>query len=243
MIHVIITTYNNPKNVKKCLNKISEVSREINILVCDNNSKEETKKVLKTFENKFNIHYNDKNIGKSALVNKMYKSLKVDRNDILIIMDGDLEIVGSSDDFFNLSEKIIKGLDCSIAVANQQGNNCHKFNAPWIYCEPGKFNYVANLGGGGMAGGVTIIKCGLWEEVGGYRENTGPNETAPIYGSDDGFLLHDSSLISEKPVVIIKELLVNHPFDEDPGYKKWKNDRFVEHLRHGFCLETKGYYD
>ena len=62
-------------------------------------------------------------------------------------------------------------------------------------------------------------------------------------GSDDGFFLYDASVWTRRPVAIIKELIVEHPFDEDEGYKNWKQTRFNEHVKHGCCLETKGYYD
>lgn len=68
---VIIPTYNNSKTLEKVINDILKFTS--NIIVVNDGSYDETKNILKRFENMVTVLTNIKNMGKGASLKKGFK--------------------------------------------------------------------------------------------------------------------------------------------------------------------------
>ncbi len=79
-VSVIIVTYNSEKQVKNCLESIfssKTKKRKVEIIIIDNNSKDKTLKIVKTyFDKKVNIVHNKTNLGFAKAVNQGIKKSK-----------------------------------------------------------------------------------------------------------------------------------------------------------------------
>jgi GT2 family glycosyltransferase len=102
-LSINILTWNSAKYIEKCLiHALSQTLREIEIIVIDNDSRDETIKILKTYKNKVKIISNDKNKGFSGGHNI---GIKNSNSEYVLILNPDVFL----DSFY--AEKIVKYLD------------------------------------------------------------------------------------------------------------------------------------
>ncbi len=94
ILNIIICVFNEEKTIGILLDKVLEVSLpnkiKKKIIVLDNNSTDNTKKILEKYNNNkiIKIIYNKKNIGKGGSI---IKSLNYCRGDLVVFQDADLE--------------------------------------------------------------------------------------------------------------------------------------------------------
>lgn len=108
-LSIIIPVYNEENTIAKTLLNVKEadtLSLKKEIIVVDDNSTDNTKTILKKYENKdlHKIYYNSINSGKGLCVKKGILS---STGDIVIIQDADLEY--SPQDYPNLLKPIVEG--------------------------------------------------------------------------------------------------------------------------------------
>ena len=101
MLSIIIPTLNEEDNIKKTLNKIQKISNKIdlNIVVVDDNSKDNTLKLVELFKKKLDIKIirNDKKLGLGYALMKGYL---ISNNPFVMFLDADLSVDES--DILNL---------------------------------------------------------------------------------------------------------------------------------------------
>ena len=101
MLSIIIPTLNEEDNIKKTLNKIQKISNKIdlNIIVVDDNSKDNTLKLVELFKKKLDIKIirNDKKLGLGYALMKGYL---ISNNPFVMFLDADLSVDES--DILNL---------------------------------------------------------------------------------------------------------------------------------------------
>lgn len=264
MIKVIVPTYHRLPQLKRCLEglaaEIEESEKDyLSINFVDNGSGPEVMDELNAFRSKYPDNVGvvlslANNIGKAKACNKLARYLDIQSEDIVVSMDGDLIIRQPSGRFFETGEDILlfgAYTGCSlcpkkeehkapaVVVAYQTGNSRHMFKEDWHVPDndPDLGVHTRSDTGFGVAGGCFFVMGGLWNKVGGYRSSVG------LYGGDDGFFLLDAAVASKKPVWVLKNLVVEHPPEEDAEYAQWKQTVFEQQLKHGRCLMHKGFYD
>ncbi len=94
MISIIIVTYNNWRYLGKLLDKLSSTPKDWQVIIVDNNSNQETKKILKKYQSKpnFKIIFNKKNLGFGRAVNQ---ASKIAKGEYLLLLNPDLLINSS----------------------------------------------------------------------------------------------------------------------------------------------------
>ena len=101
MLSIIIPTLNEEKNIEETLNKIEKISNKIdlNIVVVDDSSKDNTLKLVELFKDKLDIKIirNDKNLGLGYALMKGYM---ISNNPFVMFLDADLSVEES--DILNL---------------------------------------------------------------------------------------------------------------------------------------------
>lgn len=106
-LSIIIPAYNEEQTIARILEKIEAVDlggvgKEI--IVVDDCSSDRTGEILKKFENKYKIIYQDKNSGKGAAVRRGFKEAG---GDVAIIQDADLEY--NPEEYGKLIKPILDG--------------------------------------------------------------------------------------------------------------------------------------
>ncbi len=85
---VLVLTYNSEKYIKKCIDSLlSSIDKGDEIIVLDNNSKDNTVKILEKYSNKINIYLCNKNLGVAQGRNVLSNLAK---NDVLSFIDSDI---------------------------------------------------------------------------------------------------------------------------------------------------------
>lgn len=250
MLHVFSCSYNQINHTKRSVESILsaiEATRacpiEYNII--DNNSKDGSQEFLLKHSNKININLNNKNMGKAVATNIAIKEAakRLNKDSVLFLVDSDIRLTDLN--FFNEFLEIWSKIKTQVSaiVCNQDGNSLMKRDFVWR--ESKDFSYfVPSEGyGSGIAGGAMFVPYEYWLKVKGYRENTGPKCTPSIYGSNDGLLMLDLWTKTLKPITIIKDLEVYHPFEENKDYQKWKIMQHNALKENGHSVATKGFFD
>ena len=100
-LSIVITNFNKAKYLNECLNSITKQNlANIELILIDDNSKDQSRKILKKYKNKIKIIYNKKNIGPSASRNI---GIKIASGTYITFVDAD-------DKIFNCLSKIIKNI-------------------------------------------------------------------------------------------------------------------------------------
>lgn len=127
-LSIVITNFNKAKYLNECLNSITKQNlAKIELILIDDNSNDQSRKILNEYKNKIKIFYNKKNIGPSACRNI---GIKAATGDYIAFVDSD-------DKIFNCLSKIIKNIlyqknKCDLIVlkylsTNQSLNNYNYF--------------------------------------------------------------------------------------------------------------------
>ena len=95
ILSIIITNFNKAKYLNECLNSIIQQKLEkVEVILIDDNSNDQSKKILEKYKNKIKIKYNKKNIGPSACRNK---GIKKANGLYTVFVDADDKIYASLD--------------------------------------------------------------------------------------------------------------------------------------------------
>lgn len=87
---LIIPIYNEAKTLNKLLETLNNLDEKIEIIIIDDGSTDNTKKILEVnFNNNIKIINNNYNLGKGSAINV---GIKVASNQNIILFDGDLEL-------------------------------------------------------------------------------------------------------------------------------------------------------
>ena len=90
LISVIITTYNNPKFLKQCLNSfVSQKDKNFEVIVADDGSSKETKELVYSYKNKLKINHvwhADEGFRAAKIRNE---AVKISSGKYLVFIDGD----------------------------------------------------------------------------------------------------------------------------------------------------------
>jgi glycosyltransferase involved in cell wall biosynthesis len=87
-VSIIIPVYNEYNTIETVINRVLDVKFEKEIIIIDDGSTDGTKKILEKFNNKIQIYYHERNLGKGAAIRT---ALQYAKGDIVIIQDADLE--------------------------------------------------------------------------------------------------------------------------------------------------------
>jgi len=156
--------------------------------------------------------FTDKNYGKSYNVNYILNTIN-ENQDFLFYMDGDIILLK----YENLFDKLIdiSKHNFGIIALNQQQDCRHN---PMIYLHQIQIENITLLHSDseyGIAGGVYFMKFELAKK---YRL-----KEVGIYGPDDTLLIKElrkDGYVS----VVVKDIYVIHPFENNENYKKNKNE-------------------
>ena len=125
MISIVIPTINEEKNISKTLDKISKIKEILDseIIIVDDNSQDNTLKIVKSFSKKLNIKIiqNKNNFG---LGYALIKGFKFSKNNFVMFLDADLSI--KKKDLIKLYKKREKN---SIIVGSRYLKNSRIYGA------------------------------------------------------------------------------------------------------------------
>ncbi len=85
---IIIPIYNEERSLPSLLDKLKKIPNEIEVIIVDDGSNDQTDIILSNYNN-FTIIHNKSNIGKGASIRK---GVGLASNQNIILMDGDLEV-------------------------------------------------------------------------------------------------------------------------------------------------------
>ena len=128
-LSIIICVFNEEKTIEKLINKVEKCFLPNNfykeIIIVDNNSTDNTNKVLKKYENNKNItiKYQKKNLGKG---NSIIEGLNISNGDFVVFQDADLEY--DPENYRLLLEKLFKyNLDAVFGSRSLNKSNYHLY--------------------------------------------------------------------------------------------------------------------
>lgn len=90
LLSVIIVTYNSSSTIKDCLDSLINSEPAAEIIVVDNNSSDQTVKILENYKNKINLIISPTNVGLSKAINKV---VSLANGDYLSLLNPDCKIV------------------------------------------------------------------------------------------------------------------------------------------------------
>lgn len=270
-VFFIVCNYNAQRNgslldAMECLSKTKD--ENTTILLWDNASSDDSLGILRKFHNSGDIDHlvlAGKNMGKPYALNYLAKFAKdaygCENDDIFVSMDSDICIRNT--DFvkelvavFSKSRRVgFVGYEyCDdeklthVSKYNKLVEGRHVFRSREIDICGIKYAPLSNFGGL-LAGGLIVVRCGMFFHVGGYRLDTVNGGKSPIYGNDDatieaalwnGYRDRFMFLFDSR-----KQIL--HRNDTDEGYSKWKSDVLQKFVKEPFVgntrIPSKGYYD
>jgi len=122
-ISIIIVTYNSEGQIKNCLDSIflsKARKRKIEIIIVDNNSKDKTRKIIKTYFNKkINIICNGNNSGFAKAINQGIKRSKYEQ---ILLLNPDTRLYENSLDILIKQKKQFKADICGGKMIKTDGS-------------------------------------------------------------------------------------------------------------------------
>jgi hypothetical protein len=180
------------------------------------------------FKNKITLLRFEKNYGKAAVVNLLYRKVKEKGVDFKYILtcDSDILFLEDTPHMIDRLEQLARESvihtkkPFGLVSLNQQGANCH-----WKVCYENQYTYTNTFdqsekivypnAPSGIAGGCLFISKECWEKVDGYRQ-------MGLYAGEDAYILIDaynngfSHQMSDSISIV-------HPEENDAEYAKWKH--------------------
>jgi len=174
-ISVVIPNYNGEEILKKNLPKVLDAVGDVEVIVVDDASVDESLKVLKSFESKIKIIVNKKNLGFSLAVNK---GVKATSGDIVILLNTD--VVPENDFLAPLlshfeDDKVfaVGCMDKSIEGDKivLRGRGVGRWNRGFLMHSRGEVDKTDTLW---VNGGSGAFRKSVWEKLGGFNELYSP---------------------------------------------------------------------
>lgn len=231
-VNIFTPTYHRFDMTKRSLESIipfvNSSVYDTTLYICDNNSPPEMQEWLKTLiDKRVKVFLSEKNIGKAAIVNKVYAQnsecthiISIDSDMIADeeynFIDGMVWCIEHFNDFGLLST-FQKGKDCQLWRGLTEKVSLEKHEICY-----GRYNCVA--------GGCIILKKEIWESIGGYCTE------GKVYGFDDAIMMQDIHTKLKKKVGVINTVKLTHPYDDDKQYQSWK-------LKNVSSRKSEGFYD
>ena len=249
-INVYLVTYHRIDKTKTSLESIVKGCKlskyDVKIYIGDNSPNfPELREWLQELDQKeeiVSVHLGEKNIGKSGMVNHLYRNSR--KCDYLFSIDSDMIVEKNHNFVDEMIFHLTRLENCGLVSSNQKECNQHWFgkSVEEIYQNGMKIGYSRD--GVGIAGGCVCLRSEDWEAIGMYKENH------DIYTGDDGILTHNIEKLLYKYVYISVDCSLTHPFpgEEEKEYTEWKMESWkrdqLKFLNKDYTGENKkGFYD
>ncbi len=131
-VSIVIPVYNEEKTLEELVEAVEKakipegLTKEI--VLVDDDSRDNTREVLKRLEKKHSVHYHEENRGKGAALRTGFKQAT---GDIIIIQDADLEY--DPGEYMKLLSPIIKGQADVVYGSRFLGAGPHRVHLYWHY--------------------------------------------------------------------------------------------------------------
>ena len=247
-VNIYLPTYHRLEKTKASLKSIIkdvQLSKyDVKIYIGDNSPNfPEMREWLKTLESEdVIVHYGDKNLGKSGMVNYLYKNSR--KCKYLFSIDSDMIVDKGTNFVDNMLFHLTRLENCGLVSSNQLECSQHWIGRTVEVVNRQGMNVGYSEDGIGVAGGCVCLRSSDWEKVGMYRNGH------DIYTGDDGILTHNIKKMLSKYVYISMDCSLVHPFpgEEEKGYTEWKGESWkrdqLQFLKDGFKGQNrKGYFD
>ena len=249
-INLYLPTYHRLEKTKTSLESIVSAAKlskyDVKIYLGDNSPNfpelREWLQELDQREEMVSVHLGKKNIGKSGMVNHLYKNSR--KCDYLFSIDSDMIV----DEGHNFVDEMIFHLtrleNCGLVSSNQKDCNQHWFGKTVEEVERNGMKVGYSPDGVGIAGGCVCLRSKDWEAIGMYKENH------DIYTGDDGIVTHNIEKILGKYVYVSVDCSLTHPSpgENEKEYAEWKGKSWqrdqLKYLNQDYTGENrKGFYD
>jgi len=138
-LSVIIPAYNEEKNLNTILNRVQKVNIEKEIIIVDDGSSDNTRKILEGIDQtNVKVYYHAKNMGKGVAVRT---GLQYATGDIVIIQDADLEY--DPDDYPKLIQPLIEEKTSVVYGSRRLSDSPISYNR--FYRGSQVLTFIANL--------------------------------------------------------------------------------------------------
>ena len=247
-VNIYLPTYHRLEKTKTSLESIIrdvQLSKyDVKIYIGDNSPNfPEMRQWLKTLENEnVIVHLGDKNLGKSGMVNHLYKNSRKCR--YLFSLDSDMVVEEGTNFVDNMLFHLTRLENCGMVSSNQLECSQHWIGKTVEVINKNGMNVGYSEDGVGIAGGCVCLRSADWEKIGMYREGH------DIYTGDDGILTYNIKKILGKYVYISMDCSLIHPFpgEEEKDYTQWKGESWrrdqLQFLKDGFKGQNrKGFFD
>jgi len=234
MLLVLIVTYNRLDSLKKCVDSLLANIDSLDMVYIHDNCSREDGMVEYLEElngkNKIKVTLGCYNIGKAAAMNKMMNECVDYSNELDCVCFADPDLVFSEGCLDKLMSAAIE--TNSIVVPEHTGYRCHLYKTAK---KLGMLNCV--VGGVGVAGAAMTMKVSLFNEIGGFVENS-------IYGGNEAGLYRKYFTLDGRSeyIYVLQAATVEHLAEADIGYAEWKRSCQNDIRKKGFC-HKRGYYD
>lgn len=250
LVNIYIPTYHRLEKTKKSLLSIIKDVKlskyDVKIYIGDNSPNypkiRDWLRELEDEQELVSVYFGERNIGKSGMVNHLYRNSR--KCDYLFSIDSDMIALKDSNFVDTMIFHLTRLENCGLVSSNQAECSQHWFGKTVDeVCKNGlKVGYSSN--GVGIAGGCICLRSEDWEGVGMYKENH------DIYTGDDGILTHNIEKILGKYVYVAVECSLKHPYpsEDEKGYTEWKGESWkrdqLNFLNEDYKGQNKkGFYD
>lgn len=260
-VSVFIPTYyrfeKTKASIESLLSSAHHSQNSYTFYIGDNNTQdEEMQKWLRNLKSPINklggdtcrveVYFSEKNIGKSGIVNEMYRRfIDEEKPDYIFSIDSDMVLPPSlvippplkeGEGIEKPLPYYLSSLDGMIdvldrcrdvgIVSSQQTGECHHWfgRGVEVKTELG-YHLGESKTGIGISGGCVVMRRDDWDIIGGYDENY------DVYTADDAILMEKVENILGKRAVVAMDYPLFHPGVTEgdaveKGYKEWKKERF-----------------
>lgn len=141
-LSIIIPVFNEAKTIKEILRLVEgvNVEAEKEIIIVDDCSDDGTREIIKSLNNRYKIHSNDKNMGKGAALRAGFK---LATGEIILVQDADLEYNPS--DYPKLLQPIIDGVADVVYGSRFIGDLPHRVLYNWHFLANKFLTFFSNL--------------------------------------------------------------------------------------------------
>lgn len=239
-IYTIIVSYNGEKWIRKCLTSVSNSTIEVKIIIVDNNSKDNTVKIIEEEYPNILVLKQTKNLGFGGGNNLGIKYALDKGADYVFLLNQDAYV--EADTIKNLTTISKSNLDYGILSPihlNGEGNKLDKLFAHYTSYDYNKtFSYDAIKGKLSKIYQVPFVNAAAWlvpkntlEKIGGfdplffhYGEDDNYCQRLNYHGSKVGVVTSSFIMHDREPVLNEKTIDYNSIKEKEKHYKiRWAN--------------------